>query len=174
MSTIAFPFASPLGDLNISIRDGFLVAMDFADESKIMPATWVADEADRVETFSMELTNWFNGSLTDFTFPISLEGTPFQKRVWEELLKIPFGDTISYQELARRLGDPKCIRAAAAANGRNPIPVVVPCHRVIGKDGTLTGYSGGLWRKEWLLEHERNVLGLSPIKSVQLNLFGEL
>lgn len=82
------------------------------------------------------------------------EGTDFQKRVWTELTRIPYGDTISYLELARRLGDEKCIRAAGTANGKNPIPVIIPCHRVIGTSGKLVGYSGELWRKESLLRHE--------------------
>jgi len=87
-----------------------------------------------------------------------LKGTGFQKKVWEELLKIPFGKTITYKELALKLGDLKAIRAVAAANGANPVSVIVPCHRVIGSDGSLTGYAGGLWRKRWLLEHESKEL----------------
>ena len=89
-----------------------------------------------------------------FDVPMNLEGTDFQKRVWAELTRIPYGDTITYLELARRLGDEKCIRAAGTANGKNPIPVIVPCHHVIGTSGKLVGYSGELWRKEWLLRHE--------------------
>jgi methylated-DNA-[protein]-cysteine S-methyltransferase len=89
-----------------------------------------------------------------FSLKLNPEGTPFQKQVWNELQKIPFGKTISYLELSKRLGDVKAIRAVANANGKNPLWIVVPCHRVIGTDGSLTGYAGGLHRKQWLLEHE--------------------
>lgn len=88
------------------------------------------------------------------SFKIAPEGTDFQKRVWQQLLDIPFGTTLSYLDLAKQLGDVKAIRAVASANGKNPLWIVVPCHRVIGTDGSLTGYAGGLWRKKWLLEHE--------------------
>ena len=101
-----------------------------------------------------QLQEYFDGKRTDFTFKIHPKGTDFQKRVWQELLNIPFGKTISYFDLAKKLGDAKVIRAAASANGKNPLWIVVPCHRVIGTDGSLTGYAGGLWRKKWLLEHE--------------------
>ena len=101
-----------------------------------------------------QLQEYFDGKRTDFTFKLNLKGTDFQQKVWRELSKIPFGKTISYLDLAKKLGDPKVIRAAASANGKNPIWIVIPCHRVIGTDGSLTGYAGGLWRKKWLLEHE--------------------
>ena len=101
-----------------------------------------------------QLDEYFNGERTYFTFKINPKGTEFQLKVWQELGKIPFGKTISYLDLAKKLGDPKVIRAAASANGKNPLWIVVPCHRVIGTNGSLTGYAGGLWRKKWLLEHE--------------------
>jgi methylated-DNA-[protein]-cysteine S-methyltransferase len=101
-----------------------------------------------------QLDAYFAGELDSFDLPLALDGTPFQMRVWEELARIPFGETISYSELARRLGDPKLVRAVGVANGRNPISIVIPCHRVIGADGSLVGYGGGLDRKRWLLEHE--------------------
>ena len=101
-----------------------------------------------------QLDAYFAGELDSFDLPLTLHGTPFQMRVWDELARIPFGETISYSELARRLGDPKLVRAVGTANGRNPISIVIPCHRVIGADGSLVGYGGGLDRKRWLLEHE--------------------
>ena len=101
-----------------------------------------------------QLQEYFDGKRTDFTFKLNPKGTEFQQKVWRELCKIPFGKTISYLDLAKKLGDPKVIRAAASANGKNPIWIVIPCHRVIGADGSLTGYAGGLWRKKWLLDHE--------------------
>ena len=101
-----------------------------------------------------ELQDYFQGKRNDFTFKLNPKGTEFQQKVWEELLNIPFGKTISYLGLSKKLGDVKAIRAVASANGKNPLWIVVPCHRVIGTDGSLTGYAGGLWRKKWLLEHE--------------------
>lgn len=103
---------------------------------------------------AVQLEEYFAGNLRDFTFKINPKGTDFQRKVWDALLKIPFGKTTSYQELSIQLGDVKAIRAVASANGKNPLWIVVPCHRVIGSDGSLTGYAGGLWRKKWLLEHE--------------------
>ncbi|MFM9989378.1 methylated-DNA--[protein]-cysteine S-methyltransferase [Flavobacterium sp.] len=101
-----------------------------------------------------QLRDYFDGKRTDFTLKLNPKGTDFQQTVWKELSNIPFGKTMSYLDLAKKLGDPKVIRAAASANGKNPLWIVVPCHRVIGTDGSLTGYAGGLWRKKWLLEHE--------------------
>lgn len=102
----------------------------------------------------IQLQEYFEGKRTHFTFLLHPSGTEFQKKVWQELLNIPFGKTCCYLELSKKLGDVKAIRAVAAANGKNPLWIVVPCHRVIGADGSLTGYAGGLWRKKWLLEHE--------------------
>jgi methylated-DNA-[protein]-cysteine S-methyltransferase len=104
-----------------------------------------------------QLSEYFDGQRQEFDFEIAPEGTDFQKKVWDELLKIPFGRTISYKELAKRLGDEKVIRAAASANGKNPIGIVIPCHRVIGNSGDLVGYAGGLSRKRALLDLENSV-----------------
>lgn len=101
-----------------------------------------------------ELQDYFEGKRKEFTFKLNPKGTEFQQKVWQELLHIPFGKTMSYLELSKKLGDVKAIRAVASANGKNPLWIVVPCHRVIGTDGSLTGYAGGLWRKKWLLELE--------------------
>ena len=105
----------------------------------------------------LQLKEYFEGKRTEFSFKINPAGTDFQQKVWQELLNIPFGKTCSYLELSKKLGDVKAIRAVASANGKNPLWIVVPCHRVIGSDGSLTGYAGGLWRKKWLLEHENPV-----------------
>jgi len=101
-----------------------------------------------------ELQEYFDGKRHEFTFTMNPDGTEFQQKVWKSLLEIPFGKTVSYMDLSKKLGDIKAIRAVASANGKNPLWIVVPCHRVIGTDGSLTGYAGGLWRKKWLLEHE--------------------
>jgi len=101
-----------------------------------------------------QLLNYFDGTLKEFSLLLDPEGTSFQKKVWAQLMNMGYGKTCSYSEQARALGDLKAIRAVAGANAKNPIAIVIPCHRVVGADGKLTGYAGGLWRKKWLLEHE--------------------
>lgn len=108
----------------------------------------------QLEEVVTQLQDYFEGKRNIFNLKLNPKGTDFQKKVWKELLNIPFGKTISYLELSKKFGDVKAIRAVAAANGKNPLWIVVPCHRVIGTDGSLTGYAGGIWRKKWLLEHE--------------------
>ncbi|MEE2728217.1 MAG: methylated-DNA--[protein]-cysteine S-methyltransferase [Candidatus Latescibacterota bacterium] len=115
-----------------------------------------------------QLTDYFAGTRTEFDLPLSPEGTTFQLEVWAALEEIPFGETISYMELARRVGNPDAVRAASLANGKNPLPIVVPCHRVVGSDGSMTGYSGGLSTKEFLLTHEGVPV---PERMQQLSLF---
>jgi len=110
----------------------------------------------------LQLQEYFEGSRSTFNLKLNPSGTPFQKQVWAELQNIPYGKTISYLELTKKLGDVKAIRAVANANGKNPIWIIVPCHRVVGADGSLVGYAGGLHRKQWLLEHE------NPIKQQSL------
>lgn len=104
-----------------------------------------------------QLQQYFTGERQNFELKLNPAGTDFQRQVWKLLEKIPFGSTCSYLELAKAYGDPKAIRAIASANGKNPLWIIIPCHRVIGSDGSLTGYAGGLWRKKWLLEHEQPV-----------------
>ena len=107
-----------------------------------------------LEKCKTQLDHYFSGKLMNFDLPLAPEGTDFQQKVWSELLKIPYGETITYMDLAIRLGDSKVIRAAGTANGKNPIAIVIPCHRVIGAGNKLTGYAGGIWRKKMLLELE--------------------
>ena len=109
-----------------------------------------------------QIQEYFEGTRKDFSLQLEPAGTTFQKEVWKLLQEIPYGKTVSYMDIAKRLGDTKAIRAAATANGKNPLWIVIPCHRVIGSDGSLRGYAGGIWRKKWLLEHE------SPIKQQSL------
>jgi methylated-DNA-[protein]-cysteine S-methyltransferase len=108
-----------------------------------------------IQAATTQLTEYFAGARTEFDLPLEPEGTPFQLQVWEVLRGIPFGETISYGEQARRLGDQRKSRAVGGANGRNPLSIIVPCHRVVGADGRLTGYASGVEIKQWLLEHER-------------------
>lgn len=113
-------------------------------------------ERDRVlDEAARQLTEYFSGDRTKFDLPLRPEGTDFQQRVWRALRDIPFGETWSYGELARHIGNPTASRAVGLANGRNPISIVIPCHRVIGANGSMTGYGGGIERKRWLLAHER-------------------
>src|SRR6476620_8261435 len=109
---------------------------------------------ENLEECVSQLREYFDGQRIQFDFKINPQVTDFQQKVWQELLNIPFGKTMSYLDLSKKLGDVKAIRAVASANGKNPLWIVIPCHRVIGSDGSLTGYAGGIWRKQWLLEHE--------------------
>lgn len=141
---------SPLGAVLIEGDAAGITKISISEEQTERSSS-VPEELTRVV---LQLNDYFAGQRETFDLKLNLKGTEFQKKVWLELLNIPFGQTRSYLELARKLGDEKSIRAVAAANGRNPLWVVIPCHRVIGSDGSLTGYAGGLWRKKWLLEHE--------------------
>ena len=143
---------SPLGRLEIAGRDTGIRAINFLDEPPLAPAT--PDLPAPVVSCVQQLAEYFQGLRRSFEVPLDLRGTEFQRRVWELLLYIPFGETRTYLDIALALGDPKAVRAVGAANGQNPVPIIVPCHRVIGGDGALIGYGGGLWRKEWLLAHE--------------------
>jgi len=149
-------YQSPVGLLQIEGTDHFISKVHFIDEQEnITPAT---DNNPPMAIQAVEqLIEYFHGQRRFFELPISQEGTPFQQKVWAELMNIPFGKTISYLELSHRLGDPKVIRAAAAANGRNDVAIIVPCHRVIGSNNQLVGYGGGLPRKKWLLQHENKI-----------------
>ncbi len=146
-------YTSPIGELMIlSVDDAVTHVLFNNDERKEEVRTAV------IEQCIQELDEYFKKGRKFFTVNLKAEGTEFQKKVWTELLTIPFGTTISYEELAVRLGDIKAIRAAGVANSVNPIAVIIPCHRVIGKNGELTGYAGGLDNKQWLLFHEGSLM----------------
>ncbi len=150
MSDVTANMPSPLGTLVIAASDAGITAIQFHDDPPALPGS---DHA-LLRLCIEELDAYFQGQLRTFSVPLDLRGTPFQQRVWNLLLTIPYGATRTYMDLAERLGDRRAVRAVGAANGKNPVAIVVPCHRVIGSDGDLTGYAGGLWRKEWLLAHE--------------------
>jgi methylated-DNA-[protein]-cysteine S-methyltransferase len=143
-------YKSPIGIIQIDYSERGISGLVFAGSAE--GEEYKADEM--ASPFIIQLDEYFNHKREVFDLEIDLKGTEFQKRVWSELLKIPFGKTISYKDLSVRLGDLKAIRAVGTANGANPVSIIVPCHRVIGSDGSLTGYAGGLWRKKWLIEHE--------------------
>ena len=153
-------YKSPLGLLRVGGTDTYISEISFVDhleEAEFQGAGLRGPVTPIVIQCIEQLIQYFQGQRRVFEFPICQEGTEFQQKVWNELMSIPFGKTISYLELSRQLGDTKAIRAAAAANGRNQIVIVVPCHRVIGSKRDLVGYGGGLWRKKWLLDHETKV-----------------
>lgn len=154
---------TPIGPVTI-VSDGTSItgiSMRPASDVAGSATEWSEDDA-RLAECRAQLTAYFAGELREFTLPLAPRGTPFQKSVWSALRRIPFGETLSYGALAASLGHPGSARAVGAANRTNPIGIVVPCHRVIGADGTLTGYAGGIERKKFLLEHEAALTGALP------------
>jgi methylated-DNA-[protein]-cysteine S-methyltransferase len=161
---------SPIGPLGLAAEDDVLVAVTFDGLGPLR--SWAARVLGPCEEVPVDdpggvvraLRRFFAGELEALgSVPIRLHGTDFQRRAWEALRRIPAGTTWTYRRLAQELGRPSATRAVGAANGQNPIPVVVPCHRVIGSDGGLTGFGGGLPRKRWLLEHERALQPVLPL-----------
>ena len=140
---------TPLGIAKIIGDENGISVISILDEGEVSPNIPIV-----LQEAITQLNEYFEENRIIFTFKMNPSGTEFQQKVWKGLLEIPVGKTMSYLELSKRLGDVKAIRAVASANGKNPLWIVVPCHRVIGSDGSLTGYAGGLWRKKWLLEHE--------------------
>lgn len=140
---------TPLGITQITGDENGIAVISVSDEGEVS-----TDIPSVLQEAVVQLNDYFEGKRTSFDFKLNPKGTEFQQKVWKGLLEIPFGKTMSYLDLSKKLGDVKAIRAVASANGKNPLWIVVPCHRVIGTDGSLTGYAGGLWRKKWLLEHE--------------------
>ena len=150
-------YDSPIGIIKIKISGSCIIELLYVNDKPVVASDTIellAEEKKVLQKCITQLDEYFSGKRKLFDLPIQQEGSAFQQKVWSELVKIPFGKTISYLQLAQRLGDPKSIRAAASANGRNKLNIVVPCHRVIGSDGSLIGYGGGLPRKKWLLDHE--------------------
>jgi methylated-DNA-[protein]-cysteine S-methyltransferase len=151
---------SPVGRLLLTADDAGLRGLFMAGsrdypeslDGLIEDATWFRAAAEQIAAY-------FAGELTTFQLPLTPGGTAFQQEVWRALVDIPYGATTTYAALAAVIGRPTAVRAVGAANGQNPIPIVIPCHRLVGRDGSLTGYGGGLWRKEWLLGHERGHAG---------------
>jgi methylated-DNA-[protein]-cysteine S-methyltransferase len=149
-------FDTPIGRFLVAADERGLRRIDFPgpDQDACIGPQWQRGGA-HVAAALAQLREWFAGTRRHFDLPLAAEGTAFRQRVWDELGRIPYGSTISYGELARRIGSARASRAVGAANGANPLPIVVPCHRVIGANGTLTGFGGGLQVKQWLLDHER-------------------
>jgi methylated-DNA-[protein]-cysteine S-methyltransferase len=147
--------SSPVGTIKATANERAVTAIAFVDGEASRP---VGVPLPVLERCASQLKEYFEGARREFDFPVEQAGTEFQQRVWRELSKIPYGNTICYGEQAARIGNAKAARAVGLTNGKNNVSIVVPCHRVVGKNGSLTGYAGGLWRKQWLLEHERKVV----------------
>ncbi|NCD69003.1 methylated-DNA--[protein]-cysteine S-methyltransferase [Mucilaginibacter agri] len=148
-------YLSPLGNVQITADDEYITSV------LVEPGTPLESTGNNTLLNSAieQLEEYFAGERTEFELPLQQAGTPFQQEVWRELLTIGYGKTMSYAQLSKQMKNPLAIRAIASTNGKNKLWIIVPCHRVIGSDGSLTGYAGGLWRKQWLLEHEAQVSG---------------
>ena len=153
--TFSTKFSSSVGPLTLEGDDVALTRVGFGE------AGAPQGDAKAVAVAAIQLEQYFAGERTEFELDLELEGTPFERRVWDEVKAIPYGETATYAEIAERIGRPGACRAVGRANGRNPVAVIVPCHRVIGSDGSLTGYAGGIEMKRALLDLERNALALA-------------
>ena len=160
MNTHTAYIKTPLGIAKLVSNENGIAEISVLDDSTEISLTEIVPDA--LQNCVLQLQEYFEGTRTEFQLPLAPKGTAFQQKVWNALNEIPFGKTSSYLEQSKRLGDVKAIRAVATANGKNPLWIVTPCHRVIGSDGSLIGYASGLWRKKWLLEHE------SPAKQQSL------
>ena len=147
-------YESPIGVLEIRGCDNFINSVLFVESEMDV----INNAPEILKSCAQQLDEYFNKKRTKFDLSLRAHGTGFQKKVWDTLPEIHFGATASYSEIAKRIGNHKAVRAVGAANGKNPIIIIVPCHRIIGSNGKLVGFGGGLWRKKWLLQHEQNLL----------------
>ncbi|WP_052019378.1 methylated-DNA--[protein]-cysteine S-methyltransferase [Pelistega sp. MC2] len=180
MSNILYKqqFSTPIGDMITLATENGVCLLEFLgtrrleeeqrDLMKIYQASIVQESNPWTTQVEQEVDAYFAGTLQEFTVPLVYPGTVFQQQVWEALRQLPFGQTSYYQALAEKVGKPSALRAVANANGQNRIAIIIPCHRVIGKNGSLTGYSGGLNRKQWLLEHERKYTNIDSSHAFEL------
>ena len=157
MTTQTTYFKTPIGTAKIVGDQNGIQSITVLDDDAISEDLLKAKTPECLQDCVVQLEEYFNGKRASFNLTVNPKGTKFQIKVWKSLLKIKFGKTKSYLEQSKALGDIKAIRAVASANGKNPIWIIIPCHRVIGSDGSLTGYAGGIWRKKWLLAHENPV-----------------
>jgi AraC family transcriptional regulator of adaptative response/methylated-DNA-[protein]-cysteine methyltransferase len=174
---VTIKIESPIGELIAGATEEGVCLLEFADKRRasrecrdlvrLLKHSLEEGDNEHLQNLRKQLKDYFDGKLKKFTLPLVTPGTDFQQAVWKELLEIPFGNTRSYQEQANILNKPDSVRAVANANGMNRISIVIPCHRVIGSDGSLTGYGGGLRRKKWLLDHEKKYSG----KAFEMTLF---
>ena len=146
-------YQSEIGIIQVTATESAIKTVEFVESETGSPAGEVF-LPDILKTCLDQLDEYFHAKRRQFMISLAPDGTRFQQKVWQQLLSVPYGATASYLEIAQAIGNPGAVRAVGAANGRNPISIIIPCHRVIGSNGKLTGYGGGLWRKEWLLNHE--------------------
>lgn len=162
-SLCSYDYQSPIGILEITGDEHNIISILFRDEepdgvdqkASNLGACLCEVAPEPINRCVIQLNEYFAGNRSEFDLPLSPLGTPFQMKVWKQLQKIPHGKTRSYKDIATSIRNPKAVRAVGGANGKNPITIVIPCHRVVTNDGKIGGYGGGIWRKEWLLEHER-------------------
>ncbi|MEO9209524.1 MAG: methylated-DNA--[protein]-cysteine S-methyltransferase [Ginsengibacter sp.] len=148
-------YSSPIGMLKIIATETHIQEIIFMDDKEALNTKKISTSENAIlKKCKKELDQYFKGKRKQFSVSIHQEGTPFQEKVWNELLNIPFGKTVSYAHISEAIQNKKAVRAVGTANGSNHLPIIVPCHRVIGANGKLTGYGGGIWRKQWLIEHE--------------------
>lgn len=150
MKEYFYYYESPIGYIRIKGDENSILSLDFSEENLN-----AEEHPEHIKLCVSQLDEYFTGRRKTFDINYLLKGTDFQKKVWAELAKIPYGETVSYKDIATKIGNEKAVRAVGTTNGKNPISIIVPCHRVVGSNGTLTGYAWGVWRKEWLLEHEK-------------------
>lgn len=166
METLIYNYYnSPIGEIELAADDEGLLWAKFLETEKNKKTKQAETDSPLFTKAKEQFTKYFNNELDNFDLPLIIRCTDFQKTVWQKLTLIPYGKTISYLTLSKQIGDVKAIRAVASTNGKNRFCIIIPCHRVIGTDGSLTGYAGDLWRKKWLLEHE------SKNKNFQTDLF---
>ena len=161
--------ASPEGICLLEFTEGRILTADYENLTRLLNTAVKEGSNRHIRKLKKQLKEYFKGKRKEFSLPFVIRGTEFQKAVWNELLKIPFGSTISYLEQAEALNKPGAVRAVAQANAMNRIAIIIPCHRVIGSDGSLVGYGGGLKRKKWLIDHEKKYSG----KALELDLFSD-
>ena len=152
---VSIYIGSPIGFIRVTGNEKWVQAVEFCEQ----PGPEAEPVPETLRRARLQLEEYFQGQRRKFELPLNLRGTAFQKKVWAALRKVPFGRTLSYGGIARAIGRPYSGRAVGGANHHNPVAIIVPCHRVIGHNGRLTGYGGGLWRKQWLLDHEKKVAG---------------
>ena len=151
---------TPVGFVRIRAEEDYITSISIRDEECVETPS----DSPMINLAIKQLDEYFEGTRKEFDLPLNQAGTEFQQQVWQQLLTIPYGKTITYGQQSQMMNSPLAIRAIASANGKNMLWIVVPCHRVIGTNGSLTGYAGGLWRKQWLLDHEARVMGVGQTK----------
>lgn len=150
-NTYSAYYFSPIGKIKISSDESSITGLDFVDENEEKSDE---NQPGVLKEALVQLDEYFNGKRKEFDIKLKISGTEFQNKVWRELINVPYGETRTYKDIAEAVNNSKACRAVGGANNKNKIAIIIPCHRIIGSSGTLTGYAGGLWRKEWLLQHE--------------------